>query len=260
MSKKAIYVFLCLTLVAALSSAMFRLTASRADAAEVNTIEITVTPDITEICEDAETVVAYTYNLTNLSSSYYFTGSISDDVFGPVGSFVNLAPGGWVGFTVSHTLNQTTTNVATGSGTFDDPATTLAEDTDEATVTADACYVDYSLQKGYWKTHSKYGPSTYDNTWALISDGEDTPFFLSGQSYYEVLWAKGGNAYYTLAKTYIATELNMLNGTSIPPEVLDVFNQATALFEIYTPENVAAMKGKSEIRQLFIEISELLDM
>ena len=68
-----------------------------------------------------------------------------------------------------------------------------------------------TLTPGYWKTHSTYGPAPYDETWALV--GEDTPFFLSGQSYYDVLWTSpAGNAYYNLSFHYIAAELNDLNG------------------------------------------------
>jgi hypothetical protein len=75
-----------------------------------------------------------------------------------------------------------------------------------------------TLTPGYWKTHSSYGPAPYDDTWAQI--GEDTIFFLSGQSYYDVLWTNPeGNAYYILAHAYIAAQLNLLNGASAPAEV-----------------------------------------
>ena len=69
-----------------------------------------------------------------------------------------------------------------------------------------------SLTPGYWKNHSQYGPAPYDATWAQV--GEDTIFFLSNQTWYEVLWTapKKGNAYYILAHAYIAAYLNELNG------------------------------------------------
>ena len=42
---------------------------------------------------------------------------------------------------------------------------------------------------GYWKTHSSYGPARYDAVWANITPGgADKTFFLSGQTYYGVLW------------------------------------------------------------------------
>lgn len=48
------------------------------------------------------------------------------------------------------------------------------------------CAGGCTLTQGYWKTHSKYGPAPYDDTWALV--GEDTPFFQSRLSWYQVLW------------------------------------------------------------------------
>ncbi len=99
---------------------------------------------------------------------------------------------------------------------------------------------------GYWKTHSDYGPAPYDDTWAELPDGPDTPFFLSGQTYYEVLWTpKRGNAYYILAFQWIAAQLNVESGASIPDEVLAAWLEAKDLFETYTPEEIAALKGKS---------------
>ena len=56
--------------------------------------------------------VSYLYNVTNTGASA-LTGSITDDVYGLVGNFVNLMPDGWVGFNVSHVITADTTNVAT---------------------------------------------------------------------------------------------------------------------------------------------------
>lgn len=99
------------------------------------------------------------------------------------------------------------------------------------------CEIDpgCTLTQGYWKTHSSYGPAPYDSTWAMLIEGADTSFFGTGLSYYEVLNTppKGGNAYYILAHQYIAAELNQLSGATIPPEVLDAFNEATSLLGSY---------------------------
>jgi hypothetical protein len=134
---------------------------------------------------------------------------------------------------------------------------------DSWTVTVNVPCVDgCTLTQGYWKTHSEFGPAPYDDTWALLPNGADTPFFLSGQSYYEVLWtAPKGNAYYILAHQYIAAELNVLNGASIPSEALDAWNEAAALFNTYTPEEVAEMKGKNGngLRAQFVALAEILD-
>ncbi len=121
------------------------------------------------------------------------------------------------------------------------------------------CDFGCTLTPGYWKTHSQFGPAPYDDTWAQI--GEDTPFFLSGLSYYEVLWAAPkGNAYYILAHAYIAAELNQLNGASFDAAQA-AFDEATVLFETYRPDEVADMKGPDgkEMRDYFISLAEILD-
>jgi len=118
------------------------------------------------------------------------------------------------------------------------------------------------LTPGYWKTHSEYGPAGYDETWDEIGEyGEDTEFFLSEQSYIEVLWTppRGGNAYYILAHAYIAAELNFLNGVYAPSEIRDAFDEATYLFEEYTPEEVGRWRGNQGQRQDFIELAGILD-
>jgi hypothetical protein len=123
-----------------------------------------------------------------------------------------------------------------------------------------ACGYGCTLTPGYWKTHSDNGPAPYDDTWALL--GENTPFFSSGQSYYEVLWTNPqGNAYYILAHAYIAAELNQLNGSSIPADVLSAYDAATVLFQTYTPDEVAGLKGKDgkDLRAQFIDLAYTLD-
>jgi hypothetical protein len=116
---------------------------------------------------------------------------------------------------------------------------------------------------GYWKTHSEYGPAGYDPTWGMLPDGADTIFFLSEQSYYDVLWTSPqGNAYYILSYQYIAAELNQLAGASIPTKVLAAFDEATDLFETYTPGDLAHPKkvgiGK-DIRDQFITLAGILN-
>ncbi|WP_135257173.1 hypothetical protein [Thermus caldilimi] len=99
------------------------------------------------------------------------------------------------------------------------------------------CVGGCTLTPGYWKTHSKYGPAPYDDTWAKI--GEDTPFYLSGQSYYQVLWTSpsGGNAYYILAFQFIAAKLNVLKGASTTPDVDTALAWAETFFQTYKPSD-----------------------
>jgi len=117
------------------------------------------------------------------------------------------------------------------------------------------CAEGCTLTPGYWKTHSMYGPAPYDDTWASI--GEDTPFFLSGQSWYEVLWTgpRGGNAYYILAHAYIATHLNSLNGADTSA-VTTQLAHAEWLLGIYSPTD---QLGKP-VRQDFINTAHVLDV
>lgn len=108
------------------------------------------------------------------------------------------------------------------------------------------CAVGCTLTQGYWKTHSSYGPAPYDDNWAKI--GEDTTFFKSGKTWYQVFWtAPAGNVYYNLAHQYMAARLNILNGASSTPAVDAALAQATTLFETYTPAQVAGLKGNAKL-------------
>jgi hypothetical protein len=136
------------------------------------------------------------------------------------------------------------------------------ESSDSWTVTVTVpCSGGCTLTQGYWKTHSEYGPAPYDDNWANLADGANTPFFLSGMSYYEVLWTPPqGNAYFILAHQYIAAELNTLNGAA-PDAVTDALAAAEALFQASTPDQVAALRGRAgkEQRAQFTDLAGVLD-
>lgn len=126
---------------------------------------------------------------------------------------------------------------------------TGATGSDDHTVNVDVpCAGGCTLTQGYWKTHSKYGPAPYDDTWAgLAGFNEDTTFFLSGKSYYNVLWTPpAGNVYYTLAHQYIAAKLNVANGASTTTAVDTALATAKSLFETKTPAQAAALKGSAK--------------
>jgi hypothetical protein len=111
--------------------------------------------------------------------------------------------------------------------------------------------------RGYWQTHSEYGPAPYDDTWAQLEDGADTDFFLSGQSYYEVLHtAPRGNAYYILAAQYIAAELNQLAGADASA-IADAFAAATGILEANTPDDIAG--ADDELRAEVVALAGTLD-
>lgn len=160
---------------------------------------------------------------------------VTDDQYGPLGTVCAAdAP-----YTFEYTLDIS--YEICGDYTFINVATfvtndTRATDNDDHSVDVTVpCEFGCTLTPGYWKTHSIYGPAPYDDTWAQI--GEDTIFFLSGQTYYEVLWTppSGGNAYYILAHAYIAAELNQLNSAASTPEVDAALIWAENFFNTYTP-------------------------
>jgi hypothetical protein len=147
-------------------------------------------------------------------------------------------------------------------------------DTDESgsatyTVTIDVpCPEGCTLTQGYWKTHNEsfHGGAPADDTWLLLGDvdGDGTEeyegeeFFLSGLTYFEVLWTNpGGNAYFQLAHQYIAAQLNMLDGAD-GSAIATAFAQATTLFETYTDEEIGALKGNNPLRKQFISLAGTL--
>ena len=151
--------------------------------------------------------------------------------------------------------------------TTNDSGTT---DSDTHTVNINVTCPDLgcTLTPGYWKTHGKStfasGPP-YDPTWNAFKNGDVyaitndfDPFYDSGKNYMEVLWtAPAGNAYYNLSFQYIAAQLNILAGAD-DSMIADEMLLAKALFEEYTPEEVAAMKGNDPVRKEFIRLAGIL--
>jgi len=164
-----------------------------------------------------------------------------------------------------------------GDNRYDNTATLVTNDT-QTELTDDASiniYVDCvegcTLTQGYWKTHNASFPGgaskKADPTWELLDADLDTffdkelePFFLSGQTWYEVFWTSPrGNQYYNLAHQYMAARLNVLAGAD-PSEVNSALASATTLFETYTPDEIAALKGNTgkELRAQFVELAGVL--
>jgi hypothetical protein len=117
---------------------------------------------------------------------------------------------------------------------------------DSATVEVEIaeCDLGCTLTQGYWKTHSSHGPAPYDSTWALLPQGADTPFFLSGKSWYEAFWTPpAGNPYWNLAHQYMAAVLNGLNGAD-QSAIESQLAAATTLLETYAPGDVTSRQRK----------------
>ncbi|MFM8319325.1 MAG: hypothetical protein ACKOC5_00300 [Chloroflexota bacterium] len=146
-----------------------------------------------------------------------------------------------------------------GQYTVDNTAGFVANDTgatgsDSWSVAVDVPCGACTLTPGYWKTHSRYGPAPYDDNWANL--GEDTPFYLSGLSYYQALWtAPAGNPYYILAHAYIAAYMNTLNGSPKPPEVAAALTWADNFFKTYPP----SVKLSRSLREQLLLNATLLD-
>jgi hypothetical protein len=109
-----------------------------------------------------------------------------------------------------------------------------------AEISTGPCATGCTRTYGYWKTHTRYGPAPRDPTWDQIGEnGEDTPFYQSGQTYYQVLWTPArGNAYYILAYQFIAARLNLLSGASSTPEVDEALAWSETFFSQFPPDNV----------------------
>lgn len=122
-------------------------------------------------------------------------------------------------------------------------------------VPADGC----TLTPGYWKTHSSYGPARVDARWEAPAGGADTPFFTSGQTYYEVLWTSpGGNAYYTLAHAYIAAQLNAGIAADFSAAQA-AFDEAISLLGGHTPDEISSLQRNRFPRGDFIRLARVLD-
>lgn len=116
------------------------------------------------------------------------------------------------------------------------------------------CLVGCTLSQGYWRTHSIYGPAPYDDTWAMI--GEDTVFFLSGKTWYQVINTPpvGGNAYYILAPQYIAARLNIENGADASA-IGAAMDWAYDFFSNYMPDD----ELDKDVRDEAIYYASILD-
>ena len=163
-------------------------------------------------------------------------------------------------------MTATATNLLPG-----DYSVTIT-DANECTSTCDIT-IDFDEQEGctytqgYWKTHSNKGPAPYDPAWGNLGDidgdgdaeEEDEDFYYSGQTYYEVFWTPvSGNAYYILARQFIAAHLNFLNGAD-PSAAQAEFNIAEALFNnpANTPDKIK--KLKKEAKKVWTDPAGILD-
>ena len=143
------------------------------------------------------------------------------------------------------------------TGTTGTTGTTTAPPTTTTTPPEEGC----TLTPGYWKTHADPTRKQFDATWSLLPQGPQTIFFLSGQSYIDVLNQdkSTGHAYYILAFQWIAAQLNQLAGASISGAAAAAFADGEDLFNTYTPAQIGALSGDDPLRQQFISAAATLD-
>ena len=114
------------------------------------------------------------------------------------------------------------------------------------------CAGGCTLTQGYWKTHSREGPAPYDEAWKNLGAlEEDTPFFTSGKTWYELFWTppSGGNAYIQLAHQYMAAKLNILDGASTTPAVVAAITSAETFFATYAGPSTSLSKAAKAAAQ-----------
>jgi uncharacterized repeat protein (TIGR01451 family) len=172
-------------------------------------------------------------------------------------------------------------------GEYDLPNTASFETNDNGDTGSDGwtvhvsipCPTGCTLTQGYWKTHSSKGPAPYDDAWGLLDalEGSGTPLTWAGDgsyhganepffyptndsaTWYKVFWTSpSGNAYYQLAHQYEAAVLNILNDADAPASVTNAIAHAEALFEQYSPADIAALKGNDPLRKDFIDTAGIL--
>lgn len=199
--------------------------------------------------------VTYAYEITNNGNVPLIINSLTDDKCGTP-TFISGDNGNnlldvneiW-SYQCSMELTQTTENIATVTAHDDFGTQVSASDSVTVAVKGPKC----TLTQGYWKTHSTNGPAPVDPDWNGL---ENTTFYSSGQTYYQVLWtAPHGNAYYQLAHQFIATTLNGLTS-----EIYSTWEAANNLLIANPPENLVIPKGKpseayKNLRQQFITLA-----
>jgi hypothetical protein len=137
----------------------------------------------------------------------------------------------------------------TNTASFITQDTGATGDDDHEVIVTVPCEEGCTLTQGYWKTHSALGPAPEDLNWELLSEGPDTIFFLSEQTWYEVFWTapKKGNPYYILAHQYEAAVLNILSGASSTAEVDAAIDWAEDFFSTALPTDTFSKTLRAEI-------------
>jgi hypothetical protein len=115
------------------------------------------------------------------------------------------------------------------------------------------------LSPGYWKTHAQqfHGGTKANAVWGSL---EFEDFFDTGQTWYQAIWGspRGGNAFYILARGYVAARLNERNGASTTAVAAEL-SRAVSLLDQYDghPLPMGSIDGVVQVD--FIQTAEALD-
>ncbi|MBE0591876.1 MAG: hypothetical protein IH616_05690 [Gemmatimonadales bacterium] len=188
--------------------------------------------------------------------------SVTDDRYGDVGSAC-LADGLPKVFTYSLTLGAYDACGMYSETNTVSYKTSDTEATGEATWSVEVnvpCGQNCTLSHGYWKNHSEHGPAPYDDTWALLPNGADTPFFDTGLTWLFLMKEppKGGNAYIKLARQFMAAWLNGLHGASLSA-VADDVQRAMELLDEYDGNPSAYGVDDKDLQKEFNMLQGRLD-
>jgi hypothetical protein len=94
---------------------------------------------------------------------------------------------------------------------------------------------------GYWRKHSEFGPASYDPTWSKLASGASTqfPFVRKPVTYHNVLWLNAsGDPYWSLAQLYIAIQLNVLSGKTLPASINQAWSDSGKLLAKYSSGSI----------------------
>lgn len=94
-----------------------------------------------------------------------------------------------------------------------------------------------TMNADYWRTHSRDGEATFDDSWDRLDASQEVPFFNAPETAEAILAEGAGDGpYYRLARAYITTDLNGINGAPFSEDVASAFEEATVLFLAANPE------------------------
>lgn len=175
------------------------------------------------------------------------------------GSDFNKAnPGSAINWeTITRTVTAIGTETELSFTDKGDPNDSLGTYLDSVVVTRVGTGCTYT--QGYWKTHSEYGPASYNDTWAQVGEeGEDSDFFLSGKDWYEIMNTppKKGDAYIILAHQYIAAYLNLANNAADAPGLQEKMAEAETFFQTHVYEGPLAKNDPD--RETILNLADFL--